>query len=90
VLKRDGVAISMDGRGRTLDNIFVERLWRNVKYEGIYLKGYANMAELTVSADHRQVWRALYKRHLLARNPTLPHKIHNTSWRIGHLLSRRV
>lgn len=48
VLKPEGVAISMDGRGRALDNIFVERLWRNVKYEDVYLKGYANMAELTV------------------------------------------
>jgi putative transposase len=48
VLKREGVAISMDGRGRALDNIFVERLWRNVKYGDVYLKGYANMAELTV------------------------------------------
>ena len=34
-----GVAISMDGRGRALDNIFVERLWRSVKYEGVYLQG---------------------------------------------------
>jgi putative transposase len=48
VLKRDGVAISMDGRGRALDNIFVERLWRNVKYEDVYLRGYASMAELMV------------------------------------------
>src|SRR5450830_546030 len=48
VLKREGVTISMDGRGRALDNIFVERLWRNVKYEDVYLKGYANMAELMV------------------------------------------
>ena len=48
VLKREGVAISMDGRGRALDNIFVERLWRNVKHEDVYLRGYANMAELMV------------------------------------------
>jgi putative transposase len=48
VLKREGVDISMDGRGRALDNIFVERLWRNVKHEDVYLKGYANMAELMV------------------------------------------
>ena len=48
VLKREGVTISMDGRGRALDNIFVERLWRNVKYEDVYLKGYANMTELVV------------------------------------------
>jgi len=48
VLKREGVAISMDGRGRALDNIFVERLWRSVKHEDIYLKGYAHMGELMV------------------------------------------
>lgn len=48
VLKREGIAISMDGRGRALDNIFVERLWRTVKYEDVYLKGYANMAELMI------------------------------------------
>ena len=46
VLKREGIQISMDGRGRALDNIFVERLWRNVKYEDVYLKGYSNIAEL--------------------------------------------
>jgi putative transposase len=48
VLKREGVVISMDGRGRAFDNIFVERLWRNVKYENVYLKGYAAMGELMV------------------------------------------
>jgi putative transposase len=48
VLKREGVAISMDGRGRALDNIFVERLWRSFKDEDLYLKGYSNMAELTL------------------------------------------
>lgn len=48
VLQREGVAISMDGRGRALDNIFVERLWRSVKHEDVYLKGYASMAELTI------------------------------------------
>jgi putative transposase len=41
-LEARGVAISMDGRGRALDNVFVERLWRTVKYEEIYLKDYAN------------------------------------------------
>ena len=39
-IKREGIKISMDGRGRAFDNIFVERLWRNVKYEDIYLNGY--------------------------------------------------
>jgi len=48
VLKREGIVISMDGRGRALDNIFVERLWRSVKHEDVYLKGYATIAELTL------------------------------------------
>jgi putative transposase len=46
VLKARGIAISMDGRGRALDNIFVERLWRSVKYEDVYLKGYATLPDL--------------------------------------------
>lgn len=40
-----GVLISMDGRGRFLDNIFVERLWRSVKYEEVYLKSYENVRQ---------------------------------------------
>jgi putative transposase len=42
-----GIAISMDGRGRALDNIFVERLWRTVKYEDIYLNGYQTPREVS-------------------------------------------
>ena len=45
-LKENGIAISMDGRSRALDNIFVERLWRSVKHEDMYLKGYATMPDL--------------------------------------------
>lgn len=41
-LEAAGVAISMDGRGRALDNVFIERLWRSVKYEEVYLKDYAD------------------------------------------------
>ena len=41
-LEKSGVAISMDGRGRALDNVFVERLWRSVKYEEVYLRDYAD------------------------------------------------
>jgi putative transposase len=41
-----GVAISMDGRGRALDNVFVERLWRTVKYECVYLREFATASEL--------------------------------------------
>ena len=45
-LEEAGIAISMDGRGRFLDNIFVERLWRTVKYEDIYINGYGCVPEL--------------------------------------------
>jgi putative transposase len=45
VLKDKQIAISMDGRGRYLDNIFVERLWRSVKYEEVYLHDYQTPAE---------------------------------------------
>lgn len=46
-LESAGVAVSMDGKGRCLDNVFVERLWRTVKYEDIYLHRYATAPELT-------------------------------------------
>src|SRR5947199_8460710 len=45
-LEGAGVAVSMDGRGRALDNVFVERLWRSVKYEDIYIKDYGQVCEL--------------------------------------------
>jgi putative transposase len=45
ILKSHDIQISMDGRGRCFDNIFVERLWRTVKYEDIYLKSYQTMRE---------------------------------------------
>jgi putative transposase len=44
-LKAAGVAISMDGKGRWIDNIFIERLWRSVKYEDVYLHAYASGGE---------------------------------------------
>lgn len=45
-LKKRGIRISMDGKGRALDNIYVERLWRSLKYEEIYLNEYSSMEEL--------------------------------------------
>ena len=44
-LEQDQIRISQDGRGRALDNVFVERLWRSVKYEEIYLKDYETVPE---------------------------------------------
>jgi putative transposase len=45
-LKAEGVQISMDGKGRWIDNLFIERLWRSVKYENVYLRAYENGTQL--------------------------------------------
>jgi transposase InsO family protein len=44
-LENHGIDISMDGKGQWIANVFVERLWRNVKYEDVYLKAYGSIAE---------------------------------------------
>jgi putative transposase len=51
VLSEAGIRISMDGRGRVYDNIFVERLWRTVKYEEVYLHEYRSIAEARAHLD---------------------------------------
>ena len=45
-LKEHGIKISMDGQGRWMDNVFIERLWKSVKYEDIYLKAYSSISEV--------------------------------------------
>ena len=45
VLKDNGIKISMDGKGRWMDNVFIERLWRSLKYEEVYLKAYDSVAQ---------------------------------------------
>ena len=52
-----GIRISMDGRGRWLDNVFIERLWRSLKYEEVYLKGYADGREARAGIG---AWIAFY------------------------------
>ena len=68
-----GVRISMDGRGRWMDNVFIERLWRSLKYEDIYLKGYADgreakagIAEWLAFYNHRRPHQALANRTPMA------------------------
>lgn len=51
-LEAEGIAISMDGKGRCLDNIFIERWFRSLKYEDLYLKDYQNVLELQVGIKH--------------------------------------
>jgi putative transposase len=52
VLKGCGIRISMDGRGRAMDNIMIERLWRSVKYEEVYLKNYQRVREAFIGLSH--------------------------------------
>ena len=56
-LSAAGIQISMDGRGRWMDNVFIERLWRSLKYEDIYLKGYADGREARTGIG---LWMAFY------------------------------
>jgi len=68
-----GIKISMDGRGRWMDNVFIERLWRSLKYEDIYLKGYADgreakagIASWTAFYNHQRPHQALANRTPMA------------------------
>jgi putative transposase len=78
VLKAHEIALSMDGRGRALDNIFVERLWRSVKHEDVYLKGYVNMPELQTGMTEYFEFYNTERPHQSLGNST-PHQVYQTS-----------
>lgn len=74
-LEAHEIRVSMDGRGRALDNIFVERLWRSVKYEDIYLKDYGNVPALESGLGHYFTFYNTERPHqsLAYRSPTEVH-----------------
>jgi len=82
ILKSHNIEISMDGKGRWLDNVFIERLWRSVKYEDVYLKAYSSITEVREGLKEYFEFYNLRRRHqsLDRRTPddvywsTLPHK----------------
>jgi putative transposase len=78
VLIGAGVRISMDGRGRWMDNVFIERLWRSMKYEDIYLKGYGDGREAKAGIA---AWIAFYN----TRRPhmALGYRTPMAVWRAG-------
>lgn len=59
LLKEHDIAISMDGKGRWMDNVFIERLWRSLKYEDVYLKAYDSVAHAKESINN---WFNLYNK----------------------------
>jgi putative transposase len=63
VLKENGIKISMDGKGRWMDNVFIERLWRSLKYECVYLHAFENGSQ---ARHHIGIWLSHY-------NQTRPH-----------------
>jgi putative transposase len=77
-LQAAGIAISMDGRGRFMDNIFIERLWRSIKYEDVHLKAYADGREARSGIG---AWMSFYnhRRPHQALNNRMPMAV----WRAG-------
>ena len=78
VLKTHGIAISMDGRGRALDNIFVERLWRSVKHEDVYLRGYVTVPELLLGLTEYFVFYNTERTHQ-SLNYSTPDAVYRTA-----------
>jgi putative transposase len=68
----------MDGRGRAYDNIFVERLWRSVKHEDVYLNGYVTMVELLMGLTKYFAFYNTERPHQALGNQT-PQEVHKTS-----------
>jgi putative transposase len=62
-LESAGVRVSMDGKGRCLDNVFVERLWRSVKYEDVYLRGYQSVPQLRAGLSDYFAFYNGHRRH---------------------------
>jgi putative transposase len=77
-LKKEGIEISMDGKGRWADNVFVERLWRSLKYEEVHLKAYADGGEARAGLS---AWVSFYN----TRRPhqALGNQAPMTVWRAG-------
>ena len=79
VLKDEGVRISMDGKGRWMDNVFIERLWRSLKYESVYLNAFETGSEVRAGIDW---WIEYYN----ARRPhstfdgATPNEVYNGDW----------
>ena len=79
-----GIKISMDGRGRWMDNVFIERLWRSLKYEDIYLKGYADGHE---ARDGIAAWINFYNHQ--RPHQALGNRTPMTVWREGNINHHR-
>ena len=85
VLEKVGIRISMDGRGRWMDNVFIERLWRSLKYEDLYLKGYTDGFEAKIGIGR---WIAFYNEQRF--HSALANRTPMTVWREGQAAATQV
>ena len=76
VLKENKIQISMDGKGRWVDNVFVERLWRSLKYEEVYLSAYDSVAEARQAVGQYFEFYNIERRHQSLGNQT-PEQVYN-------------
>lgn len=83
-LKSRGIKISMDGKGRAIDNIFIERLWRTVKYENVFLRGYQSMVE---ARDGLREYFAFYNDERLhaSLGYRTPNHAHSSNIEVAHI-----
>jgi putative transposase len=82
ILKEHNIKISMNGKGRSIDNICIERFWRTIKYEEIYLNDYKSMSELRYSIDNYIVKYNSRRLHSAIGNKT-PNEVYDKA--IGHI-----
>ena len=81
-LKRNGITISMDGKGRWLDNVVIERFWRSIKYEDIYLKSYETVRELARGIKSYIIRYNQYRPHR-SLNEATPEEIYSGRMKIA-------
>lgn len=83
-LQKEGIKVSMDGRGRWMDNVFIERVWRSLKYEEVYLSDYANQREARQGISNWIDFYNFHRPHQALKNAT-PMKIWREGARAQHL-----
>jgi len=89
VLKQNGIKISMDGKGRWMDNVFIERLWRSLKYEEVYLKAYDSVKQAKKGIDDWFMFYNQNRRHASLKRMT-PDQVYyklpsrDCQWQLNH------
>jgi len=89
ILKKYDIKISMDGKGRSIDNICIERFWRTIKYEEIYLNDYKSMSELRYSIDNYIVKYNSRRLHSAIGNKT-PNEVYDKAIKSLELQNREL